>query len=104
MKNKIKDSKIKYIISNYLPKIKSLYSPKEIWFWGSRIYGNPNQYSDIDMIIVSDKFAEIRFIKRRSTFLKQTGYFMLFYQRIREKKKKSLGIVSEALSKGIRIL
>ncbi|MFQ6062256.1 MAG: hypothetical protein ACE5J9_03665, partial [Methanosarcinales archaeon] len=85
MKNKIKDSKIKYIISNYLPKIKSL----------------PNQYSDIDMIIVSDKFAEIRFIKRRSTFLKQTGYFMLFYQRIREKKKKSLGIVSEALSKGI---
>jgi len=114
MNKKIKDKKINYILKNYLNRIKETFDPKEIWLWGSRIYGHPDLYSDIDMIIVSDKFKRIRFLKRRSTFLKKTG---LLYDKKAEvvdalcytrkefaKKKNSLGTVSEALSKGIRIV
>lgn len=110
---KIKDKKVKYIIDNYLGKIKELYSPQEIWLWGSRIYGTPTPYSDVDMIIVSEKFGQIKFLKRRSTFLKETG---LLYDKDAEvvdalcyspeefkKRRKAVGIVSEILAKGIKI-
>jgi len=114
MNKKIEDKKVNYILINYLDKIKEIFAPKEIWLWGSRIYGHPYSYSDIDMIIVSDRFKKIRFLKRRSTFLRKTG---LLYDRKAEvvdaicytpkefeMKKNSLGIISEALKKGIRIL
>ena len=114
MNQKITDKKVNYILKNYLDRIEAIFVPKEIWLWGSRIYGHPDLYSDVDMIIVSDKFQRIRFLKRRSTFLRKTG---LLYDKKAEvvdalcytpkefaKKKNSLGIVSEALSKGIRIV
>ncbi len=111
---KIKDKKVNYILENYLDKIKEIFAPKEIWLWGSRIYGHSDLYSDIDMIIVSDKFKRIRFLKRRSTFLKRTG--LLYDKKAEavdaicytpeefERKKNSLGLISEALKKGVRIV
>lgn len=114
MNRKIKDKKVNYILKNYLNKIKVIFDPEEIWLWGSRIYGHPTLYSDIDMIIVSDKFKRIRFLKRRSTFLKKTGLLydkkaevvdaLCYTPKEFEKKKNSLGIVNEALNKGIRII
>jgi predicted nucleotidyltransferase len=110
---KIKDKKVKYIINNYLDKIKDLFSPQEIWVWGSRIYGTPTPYSDVDMIIVSPKFGKIRFLKRRSTFLRETGLLydkkaevvdaLCYSPEEFERRKNTIGIVSEALVKGIRI-
>lgn len=114
MTKKIKDRKINYVIKNYLERIKEAFDPKEIWLWGSRVYGHPDPYSDIDMIIVSDKFKRIRFLKRRSTFLKRTG--LLYDKKAEvvdaicytpeefERKKNSLGLISEALKKGVRIV
>ncbi len=113
MRKKIRDRKVNYVLKNYLSKIRELFNPKIILLWGSRIYGKPTPYSDIDMIIVSDKFKNIKFIKRRSTFLKETG---LLYDRKAEvvdalcysedefqKKRKSLSLISEAVIKGIEI-
>jgi predicted nucleotidyltransferase len=110
---KIKDKKIKYIINNYLDKIKDLFNPQEIWLWGSRIYGSPTPYSDVDMIIVSPKFGKIRFLKRRSTFLRETGLLydkkaevvdaLCYSPEEFERRRNTIGIVSEALAKGIRI-
>jgi predicted nucleotidyltransferase len=110
---KIKDKKVNYIINNYLDKIKDLFNPQEIWVWGSRIYGTPTPYSDVDMIVVSPKFGQIRFLKRRSTFLKETGLLydkeaevvdaLCYSPEEFERRKKAIGIVSEALAKGIRV-
>lgn len=113
MKRKIKDQKVNYVLDNYLSRIKELFDPKFILLWGSRIYGKPTPYSDIDMIIVSNKFRNIKFIKRRSTFLRDTG--LLYDPRAEvvdalclsedefKKKRRSLGLISEALSKGIEV-
>jgi len=113
MKRRIKDRKVNYVLKNYLSKIRELFNPKFILLWGSRIYGKPTPYSDIDMIIVSDKFRNIKFIKRRSTFLKDTGLLydpkaevvdaLCYSEDEFQKKRKSLGLINEALSKGIEI-
>lgn len=110
---KVKDQRVKYVIEHYLGKIKKLYNPQEIWIWGSRIYGNPTPYSDVDMIIVSEKFGRIRFLKRRSSFLKKTGLLydknaevveaLCYSPEEFERRRKAMGIVSEALAKGVRI-
>jgi len=114
MRKEIKDKKVGYVLKNYLPRIKEIFNPKEIWLWGSRASGQAGPYSDIDLIVVSDRFKRIRFIKRRSTFLKKSG--LLYDQKAEvvdalcytpeefERKKNDWGIVSEALKKGIRIL
>jgi len=69
----INDEKIIYFFKNYYQKIIDNFQPKEIWFWGSRIYGAARADSDIDLLIVSDVFSNIRLIERRSTFLKTIG-------------------------------
>jgi len=46
------DNKVSYFLNKYLVRIKSIYAPDEMWLWGSRVYGTPNEYSDIDLIVV----------------------------------------------------
>lgn len=69
----IKDEKISYFLKNYYQKIVDNFQPDEIWFWDSRIYGSARPDSDIDLLIVSEAFSNIRLITRRSTFLKAIG-------------------------------
>ena len=44
------------------------FEPEHVILFGSRINGVPHEYSDIDLIVVSKAFAEIRFIWRASHF------------------------------------
>jgi len=110
----IKDEKISYFLKNYYQKIIEHFEPNELWFWGSRIYGNARSDSDIDMLIVSNVFADIRLIKRRSTFLKAIGKlydknlpvvdaFCLTPKEFMNKKKED-GFFKDLMEKGIRVL
>lgn len=110
----VSDKEVNYLIEHYLDKIKETYKPEEIWLWGSRVYGSPHKYSDIDMVIVSNEFAPIRFIKRRSTFLRAIGLLkdrkaevvdaLCYTPEEFERKKKEIGIVREAIKKGVRLV
>lgn len=111
---KIKDEKINYFLTNYYQKIIEKFQPSEIWFWGSRIYGSAHADSDIDMLIVSDIFSNIRLIKRRSTFLKAIGKlydknlpvvdaFCLTSDEFNNRKNED-GFFKDLLDKGIRVL
>ena len=69
------DKKVSYFLNKYLTRIKSLYAPDEMWLWGSRAYGSPGEFSDIDLIVVSDttrlgSFGEFVFV---STVRKTMG-------------------------------
>lgn len=108
MIKKVNDKKVNYLIDHYLDKIKETYKPEEIWLWGSRIYGNPHEYSDI--VIVSNEFVRVRFIKRRSTFLRTIGLLkdrnaevvdaLCYTPEEFEQKKKEKDVISEAIKKG----
>ena len=108
------DKKVNYFLNKYLSKITSLYAPDEMWLWGSRAYGSPGEYSDIDLIVVSNKFSDIKFTKRMYKFIESIG---LLTDRSTEvvdvlcytpdefaRKKDQISIVSEALKTGIRII
>jgi len=115
MKNKkITDKKVNDFIQKYLDKIKEAYQPEQIWLWGSRAYGTPHEYSDIDLIVVSNAFANERFIRRMSTFLRKIGLVtdtsvevvdvLCYTPEEFERKKNQISIVREAVTKGIRII
>jgi predicted nucleotidyltransferase len=108
------DKKVSYFLNKYLAKIKSIYAPEEIWLWGSRVYGHPDEYSDIDLIVVSKKFLGIKFTKRMYKFIESIG---LLTDRNTEvvdvlcytpdefaRKKEQISIVNDAIKKGIRII
>jgi len=107
------DEKVRYLLDNYLEKIKDIYAPGEVWLWGSRAYGTPDEYSDIDLIVVSDKFSKVKFIRRMYEFTNKLGLLLdrnaevvdaLCYTTEEFKRKKQeAGVIREAVKKGIRL-
>jgi len=104
-----KDKYIYKFMEQYLETIKSAYSPKGLWFFGSRVSGNPKEESDIDMVLVSDKFRGTKFIYRMGAFLKRFDFpkhidALCYTPEEFEKKKNEIGIINEAIEKGERII
>ncbi len=108
------DKKVSDFLNKYLAKIISIYAPDEMWLWGSRAYGSPDEYSDIDLIVVSKEFLDLKFTKRMYRFIESIG---LLKDRNAEvvdvlcytpdefaRKKEQISIINEAIKKGIRII
>ncbi len=110
----MEDEKVRYLIDNYMEKIKDIYAANEVWLWGSRAYGTPNKYSDIDLIVVSNKFSKIKFIRRMYEFTNKLGLLLdrnaevvdalCYTPEEFERKKQEIGVVREAVEKGIRLV
>ncbi len=81
---------------------------KQLLFFGSRAVGRPHRDSDIDLVIVSDNFKKIKPFKRA---IKLYDYwnldfpvdFLCLTPQEFEKKKREVGIIQEAVKKGIVI-
>ncbi len=89
--------------------IKKYYPDARIIFFGSRIRGDYLEDSDYDVIVVSKAFRGKHFTERSSDVLRLLwkagihGDFeiLCYTPEELERKKKSLGIVREALKEGI---
>ena len=57
-----------------VPRLIQEFHAEKIILFGSRIKGEANDNSDIDVIIVSKTFIEILFIKRMSMLLKKVKF------------------------------
>lgn len=57
-----------------VPIIIEEFKPERIILFGSRINGVAHEYSDIDVIVVSNFFVDIPFIKRMPLVLKKTRF------------------------------
>jgi len=104
-----KDKYISEFMEKYLGAIKTAYNPKGLWFFGSRVSGQPKEESDIDLVLVSDKFKGTKFIYRMGDFLKKFDYpkhidALCYTPEEFEKKQKEIGIVREAVEKGEKII
>jgi predicted nucleotidyltransferase len=109
MRKNIKDKEINRFLDKYEASIKKIYSPQGLWFFGSRTTGRAKENSDIDMIVVSDKFKGTKFINRMGEFLKRFDFprhidAICYTPEEFEKKKKEIGFVSEALQNGLNTL
>ena len=67
------DQQVSLLVERYLETIERLYEPEAVWLFGSRAVGDASATSDIDLLVVSERFAQVRRLRRRSTFLRETG-------------------------------
>ncbi len=65
------DAVLNSFIETVVPVIKQDLSPSKVLIFGSRVRGEASEDSDIDVIIVSDFFKGIKFIKRMAVVMKK---------------------------------
>jgi predicted nucleotidyltransferase len=66
--NRIRDAEILRFLGEKWGQIVEIFDPVHFILFGSRINGTPHEWSDIDMIVVSDYFHDRRFIGRAYDF------------------------------------
>ncbi len=108
------DEKVSYFCEHYLEKIKAIYRPTGLWLWGSRAQGTAHEYSDIDLIIVSEEFEGIKFVHRRLDFKQRLGLLwdreaeivdaVCYTPQEFERKQRQISIVNQAVETGIRLI
>ena len=84
------------------PIINERLNPKQVILFGSRAIGKGSDDSDLDIIIISEKFRTIHKLQRMSFVLKQLNFKkhidILFYTPDEfERAKKTSAVVQDAL-------
>lgn len=110
---RLKHPKVNDFLENYLPTIRELYEPKQVWLFGSYAHGRPQRWSDLDLMIISQKFKHGKRTKRRSQFLVKTGIWndtkfivdpLCYTPSEFERWKDAPTIISEVVKTGIRLI
>ena len=103
----VQDPTIKQAISDIVEKLKKRYRPEKVILYGSFAYGEPNEDSDIDFLIVKD--TEERPIDRRITVrrilsdpkrLIPIETIVITPKELKERQKIGDQFLEEILSKG----
>jgi predicted nucleotidyltransferase len=104
---------IKRFVNQYLPTIRNLYAPQQVWLFGSYAHGRPQRWSDLDLLVVSQKFSRGKRTRRRSNFLVKTGIWndhefivdpLCYTPTEFERWKDAPTIISEVVKTGIRLV
>ena len=108
------DDQVETLLHRYREVIQRLYAPESVWLFGSRAAGTASSHSDIDLLVVSKRFGQVRRLRRRSTFLAETGLAHAYELPVvdplcytPEEFQAGLHqptIVAEAVASGIRLL
>jgi len=102
------DKKIIAKLKEFKKKVSKDYPVNKIVFFGSRVSGRPHRWSDIDLLIVSNKFRKMDFIQRGAKMydywnLNYPVDFLCYTPKEFNKKKSEISIVREAVKEGIEI-
>jgi len=92
-----------------VPQIIQEFQPERMVLFGSRIKGNAQENSDIDVIVVSNVFGDMPFVKRMSFLLKKIKFnkhvdFLCYSPAEFQKIKNTSSIVIDALKYGESIV
>jgi len=88
-----------------VPKLIQLFEPEKILLFGSRIKGEASEDSDIDVIVVSNVFVDVPFVKRMPLVLKTIRFdkhidFICYSPFEFQKIKSRSSIIMDALKYG----
>jgi hypothetical protein len=103
---KSSDTILDSFIDTAVPEIRKTFNPSKILIFGSRVKGKATEDSDIDVIIVSDFFREIKFVKRMASAVKRIKFsrhvdFICYTPEEFENIQHSSTLVKAALLEGI---
>lgn len=65
---RVSDPEVQRFLREKWERIEEQFAPTHFILFGSRINGTPHEWSDLDAIIVSERFTDIRTIKRSFHF------------------------------------
>ena len=102
----IQDSKLAEFVRRHLPALRERLAPLRAIAFGSRARGDALSTSDLDLILVSPRFAAVPFLKRPVEVLEALDYpggleLLCYTPEEFEEKREEFGIVRIALEEGI---
>ena len=107
--NQIKDSVLQQFLKEKKDYIIKKYKPVKFILFGSRVWGKPDDFSDIDMILVSNEFSNVKFAGRMGKILRELKFHehidvLCYTQEEFERKLKESYIVRDAVKKGYNVI
>ncbi|WXG42308.1 MAG: nucleotidyltransferase domain-containing protein [Candidatus Freyarchaeum deiterrae] len=89
-----------------LPRIVQDIKPERVLFFGSRVTGNAKEESDLDVIIISEAFRGIPFIKRAEKVLKTARFpkhvdYLCYTPEEFERIKTTSSIIQDAMEQNV---
>ena len=106
----MKDIWLERFKKEVLPILKSKFNPTSVIVFGSRARGEGGEHSDIDVVVVSESFRGIPFLKRMPALLRLIkGFgkhidFLCYTEEEFERIKVTSSIVRDAVREGIETL
>ncbi|UCH97282.1 MAG: nucleotidyltransferase domain-containing protein [Candidatus Aminicenantes bacterium] len=104
----MKDFWLQAFERNVLPILVSEFDPETVIIFGSRVTGNAHEGSDIDVLIITEFFKDIPFIKRmplvlrKARFEKHVDYICYTPAEFENIKDKS-SVIMDALEYGRKV-
>ncbi|MBI3458359.1 MAG: nucleotidyltransferase domain-containing protein [Candidatus Rokubacteria bacterium] len=105
---RVADPLVRRFAARYLPRLRRLYRPAVVLVFGSRARDEALAESDLDLLIVSERFRGVPFIERASRILADLDLdipadILCYTPEEFARKRRELGIVSLALEEGLRL-
>ena len=104
-----RDERVARFRSEVLARLIEKFAPIKVLVFGSRARGDALKHSDLDLLIVSEAFEEVRWLDRPVRVAEECdirfGVEMLCYTPEEyERKRRELGIVRTATEEGVDLL
>jgi len=103
---RITDPVVKRFATRYLPRLRRYYKPELVLAFGSRVRGEGLAESDLDLLVVSERFRGLPFVERASRVLVDLDLpfatdLLCYTPEEFARKRREHGIVSLALEEGL---
>jgi predicted nucleotidyltransferase len=100
------DALISRFVEQHLPRLRELYEPDLVLVFGSRARGDAIEESDLDLLVVSERFRDVPFLERISRVLSDLDIpfavdLLCYTPEELARKREELGTVSAALEEGL---
>jgi uncharacterized protein len=102
----IQDPKLAEFVRRHLPALRERLAPLQAIAFGSRARGDALSTSDLDLILVSPRFATVPFLKRPVEVLEALDYprgleLLCYTPAEFEEKRQEFGIIRVAIEEGL---
>ncbi len=104
--NRLADPEVRRFLREKWALVEERFAPRHVILFGSRVNGTPHEWSDLDAVIVSDRFADTRFVRRAYLFktairphLAMTA--LCYTPEEFERLRLGVGVVPDACAEGV---
>lgn len=103
------DPLVRVLADVYLPRIREKYDPREIRLFGSRVRNDWMDYSDLDVVVVSDRFDESSWPDRVARFARDIDLvdpiqFFCYTPAEFARKMGEIGFIAEAMEEAVDMM